>query len=230
MRSGPGSPLSAAEGERAKQSAEGNKRMLRELKEIAAALKELKSSRGVSPRDAGKREHAKGDSEAPQASGQAPHAEKASEGVHGSQQDTARGKHVSAAADTGSAMPSHLGSGSNQQATKSGTEQPRHEHSGQLADGDGHSPGQDGQAGQAIAKQGHYKTSVDKGMQATPTAHRVPVQAVLLTPTAPAHQVSLMTSCAHCFPWRPSVWSQGASLCLLCTEQCENAPARHELE
>ena len=192
MRSRPGSPRSAAEGERAKTGAEGDERMLRELKEIAAALKEMKSSRGASPRNAGKREHAKGDPETPLASRQAAHAEEDSKDLCCSQQDTARVKHSDTAADTGLVKPSHPGSGSNQQATESGTEPSRHEHDGRLAKGNGHSPGQDGQTVQAMAKQAHPKASVDRGVQAAPTAHRVPVQAVLLTPTAPAHQVSLI--------------------------------------
>ena len=230
MRSGPGFPRSAAEGERAKKGAEGDKRVLRELKEIAVALKEMKSSRGFSPCSVGKPGHAKDDPETPLASRQAAHVEVNSGGVRCTQQGTARGKHLDTAANTGPVMPTHPASGSNQQAAESGTEQSRHEHSGQLAEGDGRSPGHDGQAGQATAKQGRHKAAVDKGVQAAPTAHRVPVQAVLLTPTAPAHQVFRMTPCAQCCPLRPSVRSQGASVSARCTEQCEHAQAHHGLE
>ena len=196
MRSGPGSPRSAAEGKPAKKGAKGDERVFKELKEIAAVLKGMKSSRGVGPRNTGKFEH---DSTAQLASRQASHAEEDSGAARCSQQDTARAEHLHTAAYTGSVVPSHPDSGSNQQATASGTKQSRHEHSGQLAEGDGHSPGQDGQAGQAVAKQGRHKAAVDKGVQAAPTAHRVPVQAVLLTPTAPVRQVSLMAPCAQCY-------------------------------
>ena len=174
--------------------------MLKELKEIAAALKEMKSSKGVGPWSAGKPESAQGDSEASPAGRQAGHAEEVSGGTCCSQQDTVREKRLNLAADPGLAEHGHPGSGSNEQAAMSSTEQSRHEHSAQPAEGNGHRNGQEGQTGQTFARQAHHKAAVDKGVQAAPTAHRVPVQAVLLTPTAPAHQVSLAPSCAQGHP------------------------------
>ena len=194
--------------------------MLRELKEIAAALREMKSSRGVSQCKSGKPEHATDDSDVPLTSRQAAHAEEKTGDVCRSQQDTAREKHLDAAANTRLVKPSHPDSGGNQQATESSKEQSRHRT---LLEGNMHGPGQDGQTGQAVAKQAHHKEAVDKGVQATPTAHRVPVQAVLLTPTTPAHQVILATSCTQCFLRRRVGWSQFLSSCLQCTEQCEHA-------